>query len=220
MGLACALIFAHGASWPALATQAPGASRQSSSGQSAGESAGQSKAPLPDAPQPSQDQGERGTAAETAPPEPANAAPPRTGARPPEPTQDAGPNRKPEQSSSEQSRGDISPPREDELAHPTGGGAPGAAGVREWNPLRAMKDVEIGTFYYNQGNYKAAISRFREALEYKPRDAAATFKLAEALEKSGELDEARVQYESYLAILKDGPSAGEARKALERLRKK
>ena len=119
------------------------------------------------------------------------------------------------ESSSEQSRTDLSPPRADDLAHPENG----AAGAHEWNPLRAMKDVEVGTFYYNAGNYKAAISRFREALEFKPRDAVATFKLAQALEKSGEVDEARVQYEAYLAILNDGPNAGDARKALARLKK-
>ena len=111
-------------------------------------------------------------------------------------------------------RGDISQPKEDEVAHPEAGGG------RNWDPLRAMKDVEIGTYYYKAGNYKAAISRFREALEFKPRDAVATIKLAEALEKNGELGQARAQYEAYLAILHDGPSAGEARKALERLRTK
>jgi tetratricopeptide (TPR) repeat protein len=119
------------------------------------------------------------------------------------------------ESSSEQTRTDLSPTPADELAHPESA----APGTREWNPMRAMKDVEVGTFYYNAGNYKAAISRFREALEFKPRDAVATFKLAQALEKSGEPDEARAQYEAYLAILKDGPSAGDARKALERLKK-
>jgi tetratricopeptide (TPR) repeat protein len=119
------------------------------------------------------------------------------------------------ESSSEQTRTDLSPTPADELAHPESA----APGTREWNPMRAMKDVEVGTFYYNAGNYKAAISRFREALEFKPRDAVATFKLAQALEKSGELDQARAQYEAYLAILKDGPNAGDARKALERLKK-
>ena len=94
-----------------------------------------------------------------------------------------------------------------------------ALGVREWNPLRAMKDVEVGDFYYKRENYMAAISRYREALQFKPRDAVATFKLAQALEKTKELPEARARYEEYLAILKDGPSADEARKALQRLNK-
>ncbi len=82
-----------------------------------------------------------------------------------------------------------------------------------------MKDVEVGDYYFRGGNYKAALSRYREALQFKPRDAVATFKLAQTLEKSKEFEEARARYQEYLAILKDGPSAGEAKKALERLKK-
>src|SRR6266540_2900925 len=205
LALTCAFVFAAAGS-AAVSVQAP---------DSSGQSSGQTN--LPEAPQPSQDRDSRATPADTAPPpEPANTAPSRSDTSPPEPSPNAGVERKPEQSSSssEQTRGDIAPPREDELAHP------GVGDAHEWNPLRAMKDVEVGTYYYNVGNYKAAISRFREALEFKPRDAVATFKLAQALEKNGELDEARAHYQAYLAILNDGPSASEARKALERLRKK
>jgi Flp pilus assembly protein TadD len=85
--------------------------------------------------------------------------------------------------------------------------------------MRAMKDIDVGDYYYKAGNYKAAVSRFREALQFKACDAVATFKLAQALEKNKQFEEARAQYEAYLAILKDGRSAGEARKALERLKK-
>ncbi len=74
--------------------------------------------------------------------------------------------------------------------------------------MRAMKDVEVGNYYFNIGNYKAALSRYREALQYKPRDAVATFKLAQTLEKSKEFEEARIRYQEYLAILKDGPKCG------------
>jgi tetratricopeptide (TPR) repeat protein len=107
------------------------------------------------------------------------------------------------------------------LAHPDGGhAADDAMGVHEWNPLRAMKDVEVGDYYYKTGNYKGALSRYREALQFKPRDAVATFKLAQTLERAKEFEDAREQYEEYLTILKDGPSAGEARKALDRLKKR
>lgn len=141
---------------------------------------------------------------------PAGSAPPRSDAPP----------LSANESSSEQTRIDLSAPKADELAHPDGGhAADDATGVHEWNPMRAMKDVEVGDYYYKLGNYKAALSRFREALQYKPRDAVATFKLAQTLEKTKQLAEARAQYEAYLEILKDGPSAGEARKALERLKK-
>jgi tetratricopeptide (TPR) repeat protein len=135
---------------------------------------------------------------------PANTAPPRSD----------------DESSSNQTRIDTSPPQSDLLAHPNGGHvADDAMGVHEWNPLRAVKDVEIGDYYYKAGNYKGALSRYREALQFKPRDAVATFKLAQTLEKTKEFEKARARYEEYLAILKDGPHAGEARRALERLKK-
>jgi tetratricopeptide (TPR) repeat protein len=164
---------------------------------------GQAEGPLTEHPR--QSQGKASAAG--------NAAPPRSD----NPERSGTPELAPEQSSSEQTRIDLSDPRADELAHPD---ADGATGEHEWNPLRAMKDVEVGTYYYNAGNYKAAISRFREALQFKPRDAVATFRLAQALEKSGEIIEARAQYEAYLAVLKEGPDSGEARKALERLKKR
>jgi len=130
------------------------------------------------------------------------------------------PPRSDDESSSNQTRIDLSPPMGDALAHPAGGHvADDMMHVHEWNPLRAMKDVEIGDFYYKRGSYKAALSRYREALEFKPRDAVATFRLAQTLERTKQFDEARTEYEHYLAILKDGPSAGEAKKALERLKK-
>jgi tetratricopeptide (TPR) repeat protein len=81
-----------------------------------------------------------------------------------------------------------------------------------------MKDVEVGNYYYDRGNYKAALLRYRDALEFKPRDAVATFRLAMVLEKLKEYPEAMARYQEYLSILKDGPSAGDARKALERLK--
>jgi tetratricopeptide (TPR) repeat protein len=133
----------------------------------------------------------------------------------------SGPPRSDNESSSDQTRIDTSAPKNDLSAHPNGGRVvDDAMGVHEWNPLRALKDVEIGDYYYNAGNYKGALSRYREALQFKPRDAVATFKLAKTLEKSKQFEEARAEYEEYLAILKDGPSAGEARKALERLQKR
>ncbi len=137
-----------------------------------------------------------------APQTPANRVPPRSD----------------EESSSEQTRIDLSPPAGDAAAHPNGGNE-AETEAHEWNPLRAMKDVEVGNYYFRAANYKAALSRYREALQFKPHDAVATFKLAQTLEKMKEFEQARSRYQEYLTILNDGPSAGEARKALERLNK-
>ena len=87
-----------------------------------------------------------------------------------------------------------------------------------WDPHKAAKDVEVGDFYFKQKNYKAAESRYREALYYKDNDAIATFRLAACLEKMDRPEEAQKVYENYLKILPDGPEAPRAKKAIERLK--
>jgi tetratricopeptide (TPR) repeat protein len=82
------------------------------------------------------------------------------------------------------------------------------------NEQAANKAIEVGDFYYAQKNYRAAESRFREALEYTPDSARAHFKLAQALEKLGKIDEARQNYEMYLKTDPNGEFAAAARKAL------
>jgi hypothetical protein len=55
-------------------------------------------------------------------------------------------------------------------------------------------------------------------LQYKPNDAAATFRIAETLDKSGDLARAQSYYQAYLKILPSGPYAAQTRKALERIK--
>ncbi|HYL11860.1 MAG TPA: tetratricopeptide repeat protein [Terriglobales bacterium] len=130
-----------------------------------------------------------------------------------------------EESSSKDRDADIRPPRDDAKNHPfSASSVAEAAGedVQEfhpWDPHRALKDVEVGDFYFKRKNYRAAEARYREALVYKSNDAMATFGLAQCLEKLGRMDEAREKYESYLKILPEGPRAEDARKALDRLSK-
>jgi len=90
--------------------------------------------------------------------------------------------------------------------------------MHAWDPHQAAKDVEVGDFYFRRKNYRAAESRYREALLYKDNDAIATYRLAVCLEKLERPDEAREEYESYLKILPGGHDAEHARKALERLK--
>ncbi len=134
--------------------------------------------------------------------------------------------RAPGESSSKETVIDLTPPKDD-ATHPGSEideeAIAAATGVREtkpWNPHRAAKNVEVGDFYLRNKNYKAAASRYREALEYKPRDAEATYKLAVALEKAGESKEAAQYYLDYLKISSEGVRAVEAKKGLERLRGK
>ncbi len=159
-------------------------------------------------------------------PELQNQAPPRS--------DDASPDRprfpRTESSSSNDRDVDISPPKDDAAKHPfsraaiegaEGGDPDTARDVQEmhpWDPHRAAKDVEVGDFYMKRKNYHAAEDRYREALVYKPNDAIATFRLAQTLEKLGELDEARENYEGYLKILPEGPLSKQAHEAVERLK--
>jgi tetratricopeptide (TPR) repeat protein len=135
---------------------------------------------------------------------PANQAPPRS-----QPDDKAAP-REPGDSSSRDSSLGASPDtveRDDSVTE-----------LHSWDPHKAMKDVEIGDFYFKRQNYHAALSRYCEALTYKPNDAIATFRIAEALEKSGDVAGAQAYYQAYLKILPAGPFAAQSKKALDRIK--
>jgi tetratricopeptide (TPR) repeat protein len=158
-------------------------------------------------PQPDQDQDQPGQ----------NQAPPRSA-----PATDAG------ESSSRDTRVDISPPKDDSKNHPNSGvvetnpeDEPEGADVTEmhpWNPYRAAKDDEVGEFYMKRKNYRAALARYQDALIWKEKDAVANFRMAQCYEKLDQPAEAIPHYEEYLKILPDGPYAKDARKALEKLK--
>jgi tetratricopeptide (TPR) repeat protein len=131
-------------------------------------------------------------------------------------------------SSSRDTRIDLSPPRDDAKNHPYSSASPDdedadtsdSSDVSEfhpWDPHKALKDDEVADFYLKQKNYKAALDRYREALVYKENDAAATIGIAQCLEKMNQPEEARKYYEAYLKILPNGPSSKQAHRALEKL---
>jgi tetratricopeptide (TPR) repeat protein len=130
-------------------------------------------------------------------------------------TSDVGDN----ESSSKQTQIDISPPKDDAAAHP-GSDISDVTEMHTWNPHKAEKNIEVGEFYLKRKNYRAAEGRFREALEYKPGDAIATYRLAEVLDAQGQDAEAIKDYQEYLKIPSSGKFSPEAKKALERLEQK
>jgi Flp pilus assembly protein TadD len=79
--------------------------------------------------------------------------------------------------------------------------------------------VEVGDFYFQQKNYKAAEMRFRDALTNKPDDPTATFKLGQSLEKLGRGEDAAQAYDAYLKAQPSGPFAQHAHEGLARLAK-
>lgn len=104
------------------------------------------------------------------------------------------------------------------------GGGSGAAsstpGVQEllpYDPHRAAKDVEVGQYYLKRRNYRAALDRFNDALLYKPRDAEATYGLAQTQEKMGLLDQSYKNYEAYIEIFPGGPYVKDSQEAMRRL---
>src|SRR5437868_14962797 len=127
----------------------------------------------------------------------------------------------PGESSSKDNKIDLSPPKGDDITHAdSDDDSSDVMETKPWNPHKAAKNIEVGDFYAKRKNFKAAVSRYREALEYKPKDAEATFRLAQALEASKENDEALRRYQEYLKILPGGEFAAEAKAGVQRLKAK
>ncbi len=144
-----------------------------------------------------------------------NQAPPRS-----EPSRPSG------ESSSRDTQIDLSPPPDDAKNHPQSSSAlDDAQGndsdvqeMRPWDPHRAAKSIEVGDFYFKKKNYRAALNRYQEALEYKPDDALANLHIGQCLEKLNDPEGAIDHYQKYLKVQPQGEFAGEARKAVEKLR--
>jgi tetratricopeptide (TPR) repeat protein len=132
------------------------------------------------------------------------------------------------ESSSKSTQVDLSPPPDDAKDHPDSAGAVNEAEeesgantsveeVHPWNPHKAMKDIEVGDFYFRQKNYKAALSRYQEALFYKPNDAVANFRSAQCFEELNSPQDAVEHYQAYLKVMPHGPFSRDAEKALAKL---
>jgi thioredoxin-like negative regulator of GroEL len=61
---------------------------------------------------------------------------------------------------------------------------------------------------------------FRDALDYRPDQPDATFRLAETLDRLGKNDEAQTMFQAYLRTQPNGTYAEKARIALQRIEKK
>jgi tetratricopeptide (TPR) repeat protein len=133
------------------------------------------------------------------------------------------------ESSSRETRVDLSPPKDDAKKHPGSKTAVSEAeeasadrsDVQEfhpWDPHKAAKDIEVGDYYYKRKNYRAALDRYKEALFYKDNDAMATFRVAQCQEKLGQPEDALTNYLGYLRILPHGPLSAEAQKSVDRLK--
>ena len=90
-------------------------------------------------------------------------------------------------------------------------------GTSLYNPVEAARNVEAGDYYFGRENYRAALSRFQEALQDKPDDAAIQLRLGRTCEKLNLAEEAYGHYDAALILAPDGPGAKQAMEGLERL---
>jgi tetratricopeptide (TPR) repeat protein len=97
------------------------------------------------------------------------------------------------------------PPEEDESLAPK---------TYSFNPLEADKDLKVGLYYYKKGNYKAAMSRFREATLWNPTYAEAFLRLGESAEKLKDKKAAHEAYEKYIALAPTDKQAEAIKKKL------
>jgi len=106
---------------------------------------------------------------------------------------------------------------------PQGQPAPnGSDPIRRYASPSASKSVEIGDFYLKRKKYKAALSRFQEALKTDPYYAPAYRELGKLYEKMGFWQKSLEAYRKYLDELpsaKDAREAKQIHKAIARLQK-
>jgi tetratricopeptide (TPR) repeat protein len=130
------------------------------------------------------------------------------------------------ESSSRDTKIDLTPPKDDAKNHPYSGAAlsdaeaeanPEVQEFHPWDPHKAAKNIEVGDFYFKRKNYRAALARYQEALTWKPEDAMANLHLGQCFEKLDEPEQATAHYQEYLRILPHGPLSEEVRKAISRL---
>ena len=91
-------------------------------------------------------------------------------------------------------------------------------GTTLYDPIAGARNVDAGDYYFSQKNYRAALSRYLEALEDKPDDPAIHLRLGRTYEKLDGAAKAYEHYDAALILSPEGPGAKPAREGLERLR--
>lgn len=88
--------------------------------------------------------------------------------------------------------------------------------VKESTPREASsKDIEVGSYYLQTKNWKAALSRFESAMVLDPENPEVYWGLAEAEHHLGDFAHARTYYLKLLEYDPDGPHGKQARKELK-----
>jgi len=85
-----------------------------------------------------------------------------------------------------------------------------------FNPLQAQKDLTVGNYYFKLKKYRAAETRFHEALKWNDGFGEAWLRLAEVEEKLKDPQSAKEAYTKYLELAPDAKNAAEIRKKIEK----
>ena len=80
-----------------------------------------------------------------------------------------------------------------------------------------QEDLQVAGFYQNDGNFRGAYDRAKEAVSLDKEDASAHLALAESARKLGKLDEAEKEYRQCLALDPVPKERKEAEKALKEM---
>jgi hypothetical protein len=83
------------------------------------------------------------------------------------------------------------------------------------HPETAAEDVNVGSYYLDIKNWKAALSRFQSAMVLDPENPDVYWGLAETERHLGKFAEARTHYQQVLDYDPEGPHGKQARKALK-----
>jgi tetratricopeptide (TPR) repeat protein len=114
------------------------------------------------------------------------------------------------------------PPGPQEPAKPkpnTDSAAQSAPDQPKWDPLRAEKDLQVGKYYMDKGDFDAAIDRFMDAADSKPGYAIPYRYLGEVYEKKGQKKPAVKAYQRYLDLYPKAEDGDKIRKKIEKLHK-
>lgn len=86
-----------------------------------------------------------------------------------------------------------------------------------WDPVRALNDIEVGKYYMNKGDVDAAIDRFNDAITYKPGWGLPFRYLGEAQEKKSLKKQAVKSYTRYLDLTPHAEDGAKVRKKIDKL---
>jgi tetratricopeptide (TPR) repeat protein len=89
----------------------------------------------------------------------------------------------------------------------------------KWDPLRAERDMQVGTYYMHKGDLDAAIDRFEDAALAKPGYALPYLYLGEAQEKKGMKKRAIQSYKRYLDLYPKAEDKDKIQKRIDKLYK-